>query len=191
MWKPLICLFATSMLFAGGKKSHGAIVDFTECLTQSKYGKKEQENFESLRKQITNVMQETEKQINDLAQKLEDPDYMDSLSPKAEEELKLKKQSLTEDMSRYQNEFYQSLSQANYIIHQRLHANVSKAAEKIAKDNKLSFVISKDSCFYYNPDMEITPEILKEMDKNFELESISDNKEEQPALEEESATNVQ
>jgi outer membrane protein len=151
-------------------ETQGAIVDFTTCLTQSKYGKKEQETLEKIRKQITSVLQETEKQLKDISEKLDDSDYMDSLSPKAEEELTIKRESLLQDMNRYQNEFYHTLSQAQYLLHQKLHVNVSKAAEKIAQEKKYPFVISKDSCFYYTPDLEITNEVLSEMDKNFELE---------------------
>lgn len=174
----IICgLAGGGLLFASENAPQGAVVDFTACLTQSKYGKKEQENFESLRKQITSVMQETEKQIKEISEKLEDPDYVDTLSPKAEEEMTLKRDSLLQDMNRYQNELYQTLSQAHYIIQQKLHANVSKAAEKIAKNQKYPFVISKDSCFYYTPDMEITDNVLDEMDKNFDLENVADAQE--------------
>ncbi len=174
----IVCsLTGGSLLCAKEAPAHGAVVDFTTCLTQSKYGKQEQENFESLRKQITSVMQETEKQIKEISDKLEDEDYMDTLSPTAEKELTLKRDSLLQDMNRYQNELYQTLSQAHYIIQQKLHANVSKAAEKIAKENNYPFVISKDSCFYYNPNMEITDNVLSEMDRNYKLENVTDTPE--------------
>ena len=171
-WKLTPLLLSAAMLCANTKE-HGAVVDFSACISQSKYGKKEQESFDKLRKQMTTVMQDTEKQLKEISSKLEDTDYLDTLSPKAEEELKIKYQSLVEDMNRYQNEFYQTLSQANYIMHQKMHMNISRAAEKIAKESRLPFVINKDSCFYFNPNMEITNQILDEMDKSYELEKIS------------------
>ena len=47
------------------------------------------------------------------AAKFEDTEYLDSLSPKAEEDLKIKHQTLQEDLGRYQQQFYQVLQHAN------------------------------------------------------------------------------
>src|SRR5271168_1171700 len=97
-------------LIAGASLSADAlmtgVVNFTTCVTDSKYGKKEQENFESLRKQMASMIESTEKELKDIAAKFEDTEYLDSLSPKAEEEMKIKFQTLQEELGRYQNQFY-------------------------------------------------------------------------------------
>ncbi len=85
------------------------VVNFTTCITDSKSGKKEQENMENIRKQLSSLMEDTEKEMREIAGKFEDTEYLDSLSPKAEEELKVKFQTLQEDLGRYQNQFYQVL----------------------------------------------------------------------------------
>ena len=66
------------------------IVNFSTCISNSKVGKKEQENMESIRKQMSSLVEETEKELREISAKFEDTEYLDSLSPKAEEELKKK-----------------------------------------------------------------------------------------------------
>jgi outer membrane protein len=158
------------------------IVNFTTCITDSKYGKKEQENFESIRKQLATMIEDTEQELKDISGKFEDTEYLDSLSPKAEEELKARFQALNEDLSRYQGQFYQVMQQANMQLIHKMSAQISKASEKVAKAKKLDYVINKEACFYYRPELDLTNQIIAEMDKNFELDSksrnLSDNSEE-------------
>ncbi len=162
--------FAISPAFAKVDKDLFAIVNFADCMTNSKYGKQEQTNFENVRKQVVSMIEDTEKDLKELSQKFEDPEYLDSLSPKAEEELKIKYQSLNEDLARYQNQYYQVLQHAQMQSVQKLNATVGQAAEKIAKDKGLSYVVNKEFCFYYKPELEITNSVITEMDKIFEVE---------------------
>lgn len=158
------------------------VVNFTSCITESKCGKKEQENLETLRKQMSSLIESTEKELRDLTAKFEDTEYLDSLSPKAEEELKTKYQALQEDLGRYQNQFYQVLNHANYQMIQKVSTTIASAAEKVAKEQKLDYVMNKDACFYINPNFDVTSVVISEMDKSFELDSkakkISDNSDE-------------
>lgn len=157
------------------------VVNFSTCITDSKYGKKEQENLENLRKQMSSLIENTEKELREIASKFEDTEYLDSLSPKAEEELKVKFQTLQEDLGRYQNQFYQVLNHANYQMVQKISANISSAAEKVAKSKKLDYVMNKEACFYIRSDLDVTPLVINEMDKTFEIDSkskkLSDNSE--------------
>lgn len=162
--KSLCLSLVSSMLIAG---EYG-IVNFSTCLTDSKKGKQEQNSFEALKKQMGNMIEETEKQLNELSQKLNDSDYMDGLSPEAENELKNKFAALSEDMNRYQGQYYQIMQQANMRIMQLIGQEASSAAEKVAKDKKLFMVINKDACFYYNADFDITNAVIVEMDKRFD-----------------------
>ncbi|MBF8262568.1 MAG: Skp-like protein [Parachlamydiales bacterium] len=161
-----------------------SVVNFSTCITNSKYGKKEQENFESLRKQLSSLIDDTEKELKDLSAKFEDSEYLDSLSPKAEEEMKARFQTLNEDLSRYQGQFYQVMQQAQMQLVHKMSAQITRASEKVAKDKKLDYVINKEACFYYRPDLELTQQVISEMDKNFDVDSkskkLSDNSEEQP-----------
>jgi len=168
---------------AADESSLIGVVNFTTCITDSKLGKKEQENMENIRKQLSSLMEDTEKEMREIAGKFEDAEYLDSLSPKAEEELKVKFQTLQEDLGRYQNQFYQVLNHANYQMIQKMNSNISKAAEKVAKSKKLDYVMNKEACFFIRPDLEVTTLVISEMDRNYDLEAaqakkVSDNADE-------------
>src|SRR5579871_5648379 len=102
----LLSLGITSTTFAAQDVSIG-VVNFATCITDSKLGKKEQESFESLKKQMATLVEDTEKQMNEIATKFNDPEYLDGLSPEAEEEMKIKFRTLNEELNRYQNQYYQ------------------------------------------------------------------------------------
>lgn len=147
------------------------VVNFATCVSDSKLGKQEQASFEALKKQMSTALEDTEKQLNDLTAKFNDPDYIDGLSPEAEAELKNKFRSLSEELSRYQNQYYQVMNQANMRIIQTLTSAINAASEKIAKDKKLSLVINKDACFYCAPSTDLTTLVVTEMDKSFKPET--------------------
>ncbi len=168
-----ILLLSTSLsvgAFAADALSIG-IVNFTNCITDSKLGKQEQASFEALKKQMSSLLEDTEKQLNDITAKFNDSEYLDGLSPEAEEELKNKFRVLNEEMSRYQNQYYQVLNQANMRIIQTLSTSITQASEKVAKDKKLSAVLNKDASFYYTPALDVTSSVVTEMDKNFQMDA--------------------
>jgi outer membrane protein len=164
------------------------VVNFATCITESKVGKKEQENMENMRKQMSSLIEGTEKELKEIAAKFEDTEYLDSLSPKAEEDLKAKFQALQEDLGRYQNQFYQVLQHANYQMIQKMSSTIAKAAEKIANEKKLDYVMNKEACFYIRPDLEMTTLVISEMDKGFDLDNkakkVADNADELNAFDE-------
>ncbi len=165
----LLLAFSTSA-FAIDTRPFIGIVNFMTCITDSKYGKNEQEQLENIKKQWSSLIEETEKELNEITSKFDDQDYLDSLSPEAEEQLKVKQQTLNQDLMKYQNQLYQILNQANYFFIQKMSNNISKASEVIAQDKKLDIVLNKEACFYNNPKIDITDLVIKEMDKNFDKE---------------------
>ena len=42
------------------------VVNFATCITDSKAGKKEQENMESMRKQMSTLIEDTEKELREM-----------------------------------------------------------------------------------------------------------------------------
>jgi len=147
------------------------VVNFTTCITDSKSGKKEQENMENVRNQMASLIEDTEKELKEIAAKFEDTELLDSLSPKAEEEMKVKYQALQEDLGRYQNQYYQVLQHAQYQLIQKMSGNIAKAAETIAKQKNLDYVINKEACFYIRSDLDMTNAVITEMDKAFEVQA--------------------
>ena len=147
------------------------VVNFANCVTESKAGKKEQENMENLRKQMSSMIENVEKELRELSAKFEDTDYLDGLSPKAEEELKMRHQALQEDLGRYQQQFYQVLNHANYQMIQKISSTIAAASEKIAKGKNLDYVMNREACFYIRPDLDVTDLVILEMDKSFDSET--------------------
>jgi outer membrane protein len=147
------------------------IVSFPDCIMNSKYGKEQQAEFETLKKQLSSLLEETEKQLNDISTKLNDTEYLDSLSPEAEEDLKTKFQSLNDDLNRYQGQYYQVLNQANMRIIQMMTTRIGEGSEQVAKDKKLNVVINKDACFYCSPKLDVTSVVIAEMDKRYDAEA--------------------
>lgn len=152
---------------ANAKPSVG-IVNFTTCMSESKLGKQEQSSFESIKTQMTSLLQDTQKQIEEISAKFNDAEYMDGLSPEAEEGMKLKFRTLNEENSRYQNQYYQVLNQANMKIIQAMGTSIQEASEKVANDKKLSMVMNKEACFFCTPTLDVTNQVIAEMDRAFE-----------------------
>ncbi|MCB1110249.1 MAG: OmpH family outer membrane protein [Chlamydiia bacterium] len=167
----LFCL--TSFKSYADEKIPYGIVNFASCITESKYGKHEQESFEKLREQMTSLINDYNKQLNDIATKFNDPEFVDSLSPEAEQEMKAKFQTLSEELNHYQNQSMQVMQQANMQLVQVMNNHVQKASERIAKQKKIPMVVNKEACFFYNPSFDITKSVIDEMDKSFEKENTA------------------
>lgn len=147
------------------------LVNFNLCAQNSLLGKKEQEGFEALRNQMTTLIGDVEKQLQEISEKLQDADYLDTLSPQAEKELKEKFQTLSEEHARYQNQFYQLMQQANMRLVQTVANSVQEAAKEVAKKHKLKYVLNKEACFFASDELDMTSEVIALMDKKYELEN--------------------
>jgi len=167
----LLTMSSLSAVTAAEHNVKIAVVNFKTCVDQSKFGKEEQSNFEALRKQMENALEDREKVLNELSNKFNDADYLDSLSPETETELKRKFRNLSQELNQIQTQYYQTLNQTNMKIVQRLQEAVVKASKSVAEQKKLDIVINEESAFYYNLAFDISAEIILEMDKNFEIET--------------------
>ena len=131
---------------------------------------------------MASLIENSEKELLEINAKFEDTEYLDSLSPKAEEELKIKQQALHEDLGRYQQQFYQVLNQANYQMIQKMSNNISQASEIVAKQRNLNYVINREACFYTCSDFDVTHLIVSEMDKRFDAEAKKSSDKEECSL---------
>lgn len=174
-----ILLFAPLLAFAADAKTEipanikMGVVDFKTCVENSKLGKQEQASFEAMKNQMENVVIEKEKVLEELAGKLNNPDELDLMSPEAEVELKRKFRGLSQEMGQIQNQFYQTLSQANMKIVQKISDAVSKASEKVAKDLKIDLVLNDETCFYCNSAINISSLVVKEMDVDLAANALT------------------
>ncbi|MCH9610852.1 MAG: hypothetical protein S4CHLAM81_13610 [Chlamydiales bacterium] len=146
-------------------------VNFKSCMEESKQGKQEMGSFEVMRTQMQESLEKTETELQEIAGKLEDQDYMDGLSPTAEEELKMRFQGLNQELARYQNQYYQILNQANFQMMQTLHTQVSTASEKVRQKQELALVLNEDSVFAFSDSLDVTAAVVDEMNRRYELEN--------------------
>ena len=166
MKKILTFLTLTCLSFAAEQKV--GIVNFNSCIADSKLGKQEQNAFETMRKQFVTLVEDTDKQLKEVSDKLQDKDYLDGLSKEAEETMRTKVAQLNEDLGRYQQQYYQFMQQGQYKILQAVANGINYAAERIASGKGYNVILNKEACFFYSPTLDITSEIVKEMDKHFD-----------------------
>lgn len=147
-----------------------AIVNFKDCVERSKSGQQEQTAFDALKKKLESSFEDKEKALTELSNKFNDPDYMDGLSPEAEHELKHKYRTMTQEITQYQNQCYQLLSQSNMKVLQKLNELVSKAAQNVAKANNYDIILNDEAAFYFSNGLDISNQIIAEMDKLLDAE---------------------
>lgn len=146
-------------------------VNFKTCVEQSKMGKQEQVAFESMKKQMESILEEKEKSINEIATKFNDPDYLDSLAPEAETELKRKFRALTQEIQQQQQQYYNTLTQANAKVVQKLTESISAAAKEVAKDKKLDIILNEEGCFFAAPALDVSSDVVTKLDAQFDKET--------------------
>jgi outer membrane protein len=165
--------FATVAL-ASASAPEGAlkvgVVNFKSCFEGSKIGKQEQARFEKMKKQLEGTIEAKEKELNEMAPKFSE-EYLDTLSPEAEAELKGKYQKLAQELSQQQNQYYNMLNQANYQVVQEVGEAVSTAAKKVAQKKGLDLALNEEVCFYHNSALEISKEVIVEMDAQFDQDA--------------------
>jgi outer membrane protein len=172
----LTAITITGAVLFGAEQTNSpfGVVNFTSCITDSKIGKQEQGSFENLNKQMTSLIEDSNKQLQDLSQKLNNSEYLDGLSPEAEQELREKYAALGEELNRYQGQFYQVMNQANMRLIQTISQQINSASEKVAKAKKLNLIVNKEAVFFYDPKLDITTQIIAQMDKAFDEENKKD-----------------
>lgn len=149
------------------------VVNFKQCIEKSKLGKQEQANFENLKKQMESVLGDKDKTLNDMASKLNDPDYLDSLSPEAETDLKRKFRALSQELGGQQQEYMQVLQQTNLKVIQGMNELVAKAANGIAKNEGYDLILNEEGVFSSSPDLDITNKVVASLDADFEKDGAT------------------
>lgn len=170
----LLATLASLQLF--GAEPKVGIVNFVNCVTESKLGQQEQSSLEGMHKQFTSLLSDTEKKLKEISGKLQDKDYLDGLSPEAEQELKGEWAQLSEEMNRYNQQYYQFMQQGQNKIIQTVVGGINQAAEKLAATKGYSMIINKEACFFYDTKLDITSEIIEEMNKSFTQPPVEEKK---------------
>ena len=165
---PLVLLFSS----VGAQEIPSIrVVNFAKCIESSQKGKQEQKELEAIKNQMQKTMQDLEEQFSSVTNQLQDKDFLDSLSPEGERELKGKYQQLGEELQRHEGQFYQVMQQAKFKLIQTMKKWVNQAAETLAKkDPSFSMILNEEIVFYIAPGLDITEKIIAEIDKRFDQE---------------------
>jgi outer membrane protein len=147
------------------------VVDFKKCVENSKLGKQEQDNFNKMKAQMESVLAEKEKVLTDLAQKLQDTDYLDSISELTETEMKRKFRTLSQEMSQHQQQYYQVLQQAHVKVIQGINEAIAEASKNLATSDKYDLIINDESAFFSSSALDVSDRVITEMDKVFSAKS--------------------
>jgi len=143
-------------------------VNFNTCVDTSKLGKLEKANFEALKKQMEGILGDKEKTLNEIAEKFEDPDHLDSLSPEAETEMRHDFRNKNQELTQLQSQYYQALNQTNMKVVQKLTEIVNGTAATVAKQNGIDLILSEESYFFAIPELDISPMVVTIMDQLFD-----------------------
>lgn len=150
------------------------IVNTKKCLEESKLGKQEQANFEKMKAQMESTLQDKEKTLEEIENKLNDDDYMDSISEEVASELKRKKRTIRNDGMQLQSQYMQTLQQANMKIIQKLTEGISKASTQVAQDTSsgepVDVIFTDEACTYFAPRLDVTERIVAKMNAAFDTE---------------------
>ncbi|WP_213357742.1 OmpH family outer membrane protein [Chlamydiifrater phoenicopteri] len=162
-------LFVALLVGSLGISSYGddcrlGYVSLKRCIEDSELGKKETSELEMLKKQFASNAEQMEKELTSLYEKLQDEDYMESLSSSAAEELQKKFEELSQEYNVYQNQSYQLLNQHNYKRIQKLIQEVKVASEKVRKEKKLQVVFNEEAILATTESLDITDEVIKALD---------------------------
>jgi outer membrane protein len=150
------------------------IVSYGKCIEESKIGKNEQETFETIKRQMTEVLEAKDQELSELSQKFSDADYLDSLTPEAEEGLREEFKNKNQELAQYQNQYYQVLNNANNQMINTISEMINEASKELAKEKNLEVILNEYAASYFDEKLDVTEEVIAQMDKTYEDKSTED-----------------
>lgn len=169
-----IAVFLTAFAYASDALSVG-VVNFSTCIEKSYLGQEEKEKLESLRTEMISVLEQKQKEFQEVAEKLNNPDYMDTITQEAEAKLQEKAQQLSQELQMAGQQTQQALQQAEMKMYQTIRAQINKASEYIAREKNLDFILDEMGTFYCKRPADITPLVIKELNRHFQPSDESES----------------
>ncbi|SPN73445.1 Outer membrane protein,Outer membrane protein (OmpH-like) [Chlamydia serpentis] len=167
-------LSSVVLLFLGSMTTVHAdlgYVNLKRCLEESDLGKKETEELEVMKQQFLKNAEKIEEELTSIYNKLQDEDYMESLSEAASEELRKKFEDLSGEYNAYQSQYYQSINQSNVKRIQKLIQEVKIAAESVRLKEKLEAILNEEAVLAIAPDSDKTTEIIAILNESFKKQN--------------------
>lgn len=141
------------------------VVNINACVTDSRQGVNIRQTIELINQKAAETLQEIDKQIQDIDTKLSDEHFRDSLTAQAVEQMRQNHEKLLQDREIKSNEFRQQMTQTQMSVLQELVSQVSAASETVVKRKGLSIALSGEAITYYDPSLDITKEVVEELNK--------------------------
>lgn len=163
----LMATFLGTSTLQGAEGVSMGFVNFKRCVEESAVGKKEENAFTEMKEEMQKQLETKEKELSEMQMKFNDPDFLDSLSPEAEAQMKQRYTTSAQELSQLQNRYYQMLNQANFKIIQGLTDSVSEAAAVVAKEKKIQVMLNVDSAFYVDDSLDTTEAVIEQMNRTF------------------------
>lgn len=171
----IVAVGLVALVSATATSSKMGVVNFKKCVEGSKFGKQEQARFQDMEKQFQTTLEAKQKEANEMASKFSE-EYLDTLTPEAEAELKAKYSKVNQELNQLESQAYNMMHQANYQIVQKLNDAVAKASEGVAKAKGLDVAFNSDACFYSSDALDISNDVIAEMDKQHAQEIKAETK---------------
>gem|GEM_PF-4221427 len=170
LWIGVFCFFSFSLcpcLSEGGEGEPLSFgyVSMMFCCTHSQYGKKEMDRLNHESAKIRHYISEVHQQIQELEEKLQDPDYLDCVTPDAEEEIRVRLISLQKEEKRRRRVAEGQLRQMEFQFVQDVSRLAVEAAKHVAEDQKLSFIVKDEQFLYCQNGHDCTNAVVGEMDR--------------------------
>ncbi len=159
---------STTAFAAHDFQANAGVVQVDTCFKSTKYGVKENSEFDQARRFLESGLQAQGLELKAISEKLEDVDYMDSLSKEAEQELRMKMAQLNQEFHYARNVYFEKVQNAQAELQQRLLAQVNAAVSEVAKKKNLTLVVVKEQCLFTGTKLDITDDVIKVMDKSFD-----------------------
>lgn len=165
----------STFAFSANEDLKIGVVDFRTCIEKSYLGQAEQQKLEAMRNEMVISLESKEKLLTEILDKLKKPEYLDTLSAKAEEDLQREYAALSEEIQVYQNQAYQALNQAQMKMFQSINEQIAKSAEYLAREHHLDLVLNQETCFYFKRPLELTQLVVQELNRHFQPEVATGN----------------
>lgn len=151
------------------------VVNFRKCAESSKQGKEEIAALEETKKQISSFRDGKMEELESIVAKLQDPDFLDSIAEEEENKLKERFQHLNQELSQFENQYFQMLHQASAEFEKSISASINHASESVANEKGLSLIVRNDICSFYGTGLDVTDEIVTTMDAKFDTDMKKDD----------------
>ncbi|AQT77308.1 OmpH family outer membrane protein [Chlamydia gallinacea] len=148
-------------------ESRLGVVNLKRCLEESKLGKKETEELENMKQQFSKNSEKMEEELTAIYNRLQDEDYMESLSSTASEELRKKFESLSMEYNALQSQYYQMINQSHMKRVQKLIQEVKKASDIVREQENLTAILNDEVVLSIDRSSDKTNEVIKILDDFF------------------------